>query len=178
MLNKRIDFLTSGGNPMTLLGSPVKVGEKAPDFTAIKNDLTPFTLAEVSNQIKLISAVPSIDTEVCQIQTIRFIQAVEELPDVVVLTISADLPFAQSCFCRLNGQAYHLKNMITLSDHKDLDFGLQYGLVIEELRLLSRSIMVVDHNNIIQHVEYVRELAHHVDYDAALSALKKCLAAL
>lgn len=156
------------GNPLTLLGKEVKVGDKAPAFTCLNDDLTPFTLDDVAGKVKLISVVPSIDTGVCEMQTIRFNKEASELTDVAVITISCDLPFALGRFCG----AKKIENSLTVSDHKDTSFGLNYGFLIEELRLLNRGIVVIDKENVIQYVEYVAENTNHPNYDKVLEVVK------
>lgn len=161
--------VTFKNDPVTLLGTEIKVGDDAPDFTVVSNDLSERTLADYKGKIKLISVVPSLDTGVCSEQTKRFNEEADALDNVHVLTISMDLPFAQTRWCSAEG----VKNLDTLSDHRDADFGNKYGALIKELRLLARSIFVVDANNKVVHVEYVPEVTTHPDYDAALDAAKK-----
>lgn len=170
-MDKRKNLITMGGEPMTLIGKEIKIGDKAPDFTALKTDLTPYSLKDAEDKIKIISVVPSLDTGVCELQTIRFNEMASELGDIVILTISVDLPFAQSRFCGAKG----IDKVITLSDHRDLDFGMKYGFVLEELRLLSRGIVILDRDNTVKYVEYVKEVTNHPDYDRALEEVKKLL---
>lgn len=170
-MEKRKDIVTMGGNPVTLLGPEIKVGDRAPEFTVLTNDLKPYTLKDAGDQVKIISVVPSVDTGVCQIQTTRFNKEADQLDDTIVLTISADLPFALKKFC----SAQEIDKVITLSDHKDLSFGMNYGFAIEELRLLSRGIVVLDKDNIVQYVEYVPEVTDHPNYDKALEEAKKLI---
>ncbi|WP_046176681.1 thiol peroxidase [Domibacillus indicus] len=160
--------VTFKGNPMTLIGSEVKVGDKAPDFTVLANDLSPVTLADTSGKVRLISVVPSIDTGVCDAQTRRFNEEAAKLDNVEVLTISADLPFAQKRWCAAAG----LENVKTLSDHRDFSFAERYGVGMEELRLLARSVFVIDSNDTVTYVEYVGEGTDHPNYDAAIEAAK------
>ncbi len=157
-----------GGKPVTLLGKKLNTGDKAPDFVALKQDLTPFTLKEVSEKIKIISAVPSVDTGVCELQTKRFNEEASKLKDIAILSISMDLPFALGRFCAVQG----IDKVMMLSDHKDASFGEAYGVLIEELRLLNRSIFVLDENNIIRYMEIVAENTNHPDYESALKAVK------
>jgi thiol peroxidase len=164
---ERTGEITFAGGPLTLLGEKINVGDKAPDFTALKNDLSEFKLSDVDG-IKLISVVPSIDTGVCELQTIRFNKEAGELENVNIITISVDLPFALGRFCGNKG----IDKAETLSDHKDLDFGYKYGFAIKELRLLTRGIVVVDKDNVVQHVEYVPEVTDHPDYDKALEVAR------
>ncbi len=168
-MSKRQDFLTMGGNPLTLIGSEVKVGDNGPDFTVLTGELKPYTLKDAGNKIKIISVVPSLDTGVCELQTVRFNNEVKDLKDTVVLTISVDLPFAQKRFC----DSFKIDDSVTLSDHKDLSFGMNYGFVIEELRLLSRGIVVLDQENKVQYAEYVNEVTNHPDYDKVLEKARE-----
>ena len=171
MTQTRKDVVTMKGNPLTLLGKEIKVGDQAPDFTVVQNDLQPYTLKDAGNKVKIISVVPSIDTGVCELQTIYFNEEAAALGDVLILTISVDLTFAQKRFCGAKG----IDKVITLSDHKDLSFGLQYGFVIEEFRLLSRGIVVLDRDNKVAYVEFVKEVASEPDYESAMEAVKKLL---
>ena len=168
-MNKRKGIVTMKGNPVTLLGNEVKPGDKAPDFTVLTGDLQPYSLKDAGSRVKIISVVPSLDTGVCEMQTIRFNREASGLKDTVVLTVSVDLPFAQKRFCSANG----IDHVITLSDHKDLSFGLNYGFVMEELRLLGRGIVVIDRDNTVRYVEYVREVGNHPDYEKALEEARK-----
>lgn len=170
-MEKRTGIITMGGNPMTLLGKEIKIGDKAPDFTVLTNDLSNFSLKDVEGKVKIISVVPSVDTGVCELQTTTFNEEAAKLEDVVILTISVDLPFAQKRFCSAKG----IDKVITLSDHKDLSFGLNYGFAIEELRLLARGIVILDKENIVRYVEYVNEVTNHPNYDKAVEEAKKLL---
>lgn len=161
--------ITFGGNPLTLLGKEIKVGEKAPNFTALKMDMSPFSLEEFKGKVVVISVVPSIDTPVCELQTIRFNTEAYEHGNINVITISVDLPFALNKFCANKG----VDTAITLSDHKDLDFGMKYGFVLEELRLLSRGIIVIGKDGVVNYVEYVQEITNHPDYEKAINEAKK-----
>ncbi|UCZ52283.1 thiol peroxidase [Bacillus shivajii] len=158
--------VTFKGNPVTLTGNQVKVGDKAPDFTVLANDLSEVALSDSSGKVRLISVVPSIDTGVCEQQTRKFNEEAAKLDGVEVLTISVDLPFAQKRWCAAEG----IDNLQVLSDHRDLSFGENYGVAIKELRLLSRSIFVVDSSDKVTYVEYVPEVTEHPDYNAALEA--------
>lgn len=156
-------------DPVTLLGNEIKVGDTAPNFTVLNNDLQEVSLDDYKGKKKLISVVPSIDTGVCSDQTRRFNEEAEKLDNVHVLTISMDLPFAQKRWCAAEG----IGNLDTLSDHRDADFGEKYGVLIKELRLLARSIFVVDSNDKVTYVEYVDEVSNHPDYESALEAIKQ-----
>jgi len=160
------------GNPLTLVGSPVKVGDKAPEFTVLDNDLAPKTLADYSEKVLVLSAVPSIDTPVCDMETRRFNSEAGKLgKDVKILTISMDLPFAQKRWCA----AAEIEQVQTLSDHRDASFGLAYGLLIKELRLLARAVIVLDAARTIKYMELLPEVTNEPDYDKALSAIKDLL---
>ena len=161
--------ITFKDNPMSILGTEVEVGQKAPDFSVLANDLSEYRLADAKESVKLISVIPSIDTGVCDAQTRRFNEEAGSIDNVEVLTISVDLPFAQKRWCAASG----LEHVQTLSDHKDLSFGKAYGLVMEELRLLARAVFVIDTNGTLVHVEYVSEATNHPDYEKAIAAAKE-----
>ncbi|MEK4565908.1 thiol peroxidase [Alkalihalobacillus sp. FSL R5-0424] len=161
--------ITFKDNPMTILGTEVQVGQKAPDFSVLANDLSEYRLADAKESVKLISVIPSIDTGVCDAQTRRFNEEAGTIDNVEVLTISVDLPFAQKRWCAASG----LEHVQTLSDHKDLSFGQAYGLVMEELRLLARAVFVIDTNGTLVHVEYVSEATNHPDYEKAIAAARE-----
>ncbi|WP_075590731.1 thiol peroxidase [Labilibacter marinus] len=163
--------ITFAGGKVTVLGDAVKVGDKAPEFTALSNKLEPVNLSDFDGKVKIIVVYPSIDTGVCAAQNRRFNVEANNLEDVVVLSVSVDLPFAQARFCGAEG----LDKIITLSDHKDLDFGKKYGYVIEELRLLTRGTVIIDKDNTIKYVEYVPEITNDPDYDKALEVAKGLL---
>jgi thiol peroxidase len=160
--------ITFKDSPVTLLGEQVTAGTAAPDFSVLANDLTVRTLTDYEGKKKLINVVPSLDTGVCDQQTRRFNEEAAELDNVVVITISVDLPFAQKRWCAASG----LDNVVTLSDHKDLSFGSAYGVVMEELRLLARSVFVLDTDNKVVYTEIVSEGTNHPAYDKALEAVK------
>lgn len=160
--------ITMGGNPVKLLGEEIKVGAVAPSFKAVKPDMSPFDFSELDGKMKIISVVPSVDTRICEFQTIRFNEEATQNPNVVVLTISVDLPFAQKRFCIANS----IENAIVVSDYQSLDFGMKYGFAIEGLRLLARGIVVVDAENKVRYVEYVKEIGSHPDYDKVLDFVK------
>jgi len=156
------------GNPLTLVGEEINVGDKARDFTALTKDLTPFGLKDMEGKNKLISIMPSIDTGVCELQGIRFNDEAKNLKNTVTLTITMDLPFALGRYCANKD----IDTAITLSDHKDASFGKNYGFLIEELRLLNRGIVIIDKDNTVKYVEYVEENTNHPDYDKALEVIK------
>jgi thiol peroxidase len=151
-----------------VLGPALKPGEKAPDFKAVDDSLKTVDLAGTGNGIRIFSVVPSLDTPVCDAQTKRFNEEAGKLPDVKIYSISMDLPFAQKRWCG----AYGVDHVKMVSDHRDGSFGQAYGTLIKDLRIMSRAIFVIDKNNVIRHVEYVKEVADHPDYEAALSAAR------
>jgi thioredoxin-dependent peroxiredoxin len=161
-------MVTFKGKKVTLLGNQVQVGDKAPNFTVLANDLSEVTLDDTKGSVRLISVVPSLDTGVCDAQTRRFNEEASKLDNVKVLTISVDLPFAQKRWCGAAG----VENVQTLSDHRDLSFGKAYGVAIKELRLLARAIFVVDSSDTVTYVEYVDEVTNHPNYEAAIEAAK------
>lgn len=168
-MEKRTGVVTFAGNPIALLGKEVKVGDKAPAFKLLDNGLSEKTLADYAGKVKVISVVPSLDTGVCDAQTRWFNQNISKLGEnVVVLTVSVDLPFAQKRWCGAAG----IDQVETLSDHRDLSFGENYGFVLEGLRLLSRGIVVIDKDDVVRHVEYVPEVTSAVNFDAAEAATK------
>jgi thiol peroxidase len=169
-MEKNKDKVTFGGNPVTLVGTPIKQGDEAPDFTVLDNGLNPKKLSDYEGKVRILSVFPSVDTSVCSKQNKRFNQEAANLDsNMVILALSNDLPFALNRFCDAEG----IDQVVTLSDHKDVDFGTKYGFLIEELRLLARGVVVVDQNNIVRYVEYVPEIGKEPDYEAALNAAKK-----
>jgi thioredoxin-dependent peroxiredoxin len=169
MAQERQGAITFKGNPLTLLGPEIKVGAQAPDFQVLAGDLSAVNLEKFKGKTKLISVVPSLDTPVCDQQTRRFNEEAAKFPGgVAVLTISVDLPFAQGRFCTTAG----IKNVQALSDHKETSFGLAYGALIKELRLLTRAIFIIGPDDKVQYVEYVKEVTNTPNYEAALGALK------
>lgn len=160
--------VTMRGNPVTLVGDEVKVGDKARDFTVVANDLSTVTLNDTSG-VRIFLSVPSLDTGVCDAEVRRFNEEAASLEGVKVYTISMDLPFAQARWCGAAG----VENVVTLSDHRDASFGQNWGVLIKELRLLARAVFVVDSSNTVTYVEYVPEVSSHPDYEKALAAAKE-----
>ncbi|RDW21551.1 thiol peroxidase [Oceanobacillus chungangensis] len=160
--------ITFGGESVTLPATEVKVGDQAPDFKVLSNDLQEVSLANYDGKVKLIVTVPSLDTGVCSEETKRFNEEADKLDNVQVLTVSMDLPFAQARWCAAEG----VKNLDTLSDHRDASVGKAYGVLMGEHRLLARAIFVVDSSNKVTYVEYVPEVKTHPNYEAALEAVK------
>jgi len=171
-MSEKTGVITFKGNPMTLLGPALTVGDAAPDFSVVDNGLAAASLSSYAGKVKIISAVPSLDTPVCDTETRRFNQEAAALPgNAVVLTISLDLPFAQKRWCGAAG----IDKVITLSDYRDRSFGLSYGVLIKELLLLTRAVFVVDAANIIRYIEIVPEVTGEPDYAAAIAAAKALL---
>lgn len=171
MVKERNSGITFAGDQVTILGEEIKVGDKAPNFVGIKPDMTEYSLADAGDKVKIISVVPSMDTPVCELQTINFNEMASKLDNVQIITVSVDLPFAQQRFCGAKG----IDDIVTISDHRDLDFGLKYGFVIKGLRLLARGIIVLDKDNTVRYVEYVPEVTTHPDYEMAVEEAKKLI---
>jgi thiol peroxidase len=164
---ERFGIITLKGKPLTLVGREVKVGDQAPDFEVLANDLSPFKLSSLQGKVVIISSVPSLDTPTCDIETRRFNEEAAKLgPEVAVLTISMDLPFAQKRWCGAAG----VERVTTYSDHREASFGLAYGVLIKELRLLARAVFVVDKAGVVRYLQLVKELANEPNYDEVLKA--------
>lgn len=167
-MQERKGVITFGGKPLTLLGRELAAGSQAPDFYLLAHDLSTRSLADYKGKILVLSVVPSLDTGVCDLQTKRFNNEATSLgDDVKVLTISVDLPFAQARWCGAAG----VENVETLSDHLNLNFGLAYGVAIQELRLLTRAVFVVNKSGKVTYAQIVPEVRNPVDFDAALAAV-------
>ena len=164
--------VTMGGKPLELSESMVKVGDKAPDFTALDNNMGEFKLSSTRGKVRILSAVTSLDTSICDIETRRFNEEAAKLgEEVQILTISMDLPFAQKRWCAAAG----IEQVKTLSDHKDAAFGLAYGMLIPSIRLLARAIFVLDGDDVIRYIQVVPEIAQEPDYEAVLLAVKELI---
>ena len=162
--------VTFKGNPITLTGNEVKAGQTAPDFTVLSPELKEVKLSDYKGKVVVIAVFPSVDTGVCALQLTRFNKEAANFSDnVQLLSISVDLPFALGRYCADKG----IKNALTTSDHRDLDFGHKYGFVIKELRLLARGVVIVDKDGIIKYVEYVPEISEHPNYEKALEVIKE-----
>jgi thiol peroxidase len=171
-MNERTGLVTMRGNPLTLIGQEIKPGNPAPDFESLDNELKPVRFSSFRGKVVVISAVPSLDTPVCDMETRRFNSEAATLSDdIVILTISMDLPFAQKRWCGAAG----VERVRTLSDHREAAFGTAYGLLIKELRLLTRAVLVLDRAGKINYLQIVPEVTHEPDYEAALTAAKKLL---
>jgi thiol peroxidase len=169
-MQERTGMITMKGNPLTLVGKELKVGEMAPEFIALDNNLAPVQFSSFRGKICILSSVPSLDTPVCDLETRKFNEEASRLgSDVVILTISMDLPFAQKRWCAASG----VDKVQTLSDHRDASFGTSYGVLIKELRLLARAVFLVDQKGTLQYIQMVKELTNEPDYEALLNALKK-----
>ena len=166
---ERPGIITMKGNPLTLVGSEALVGDLAPDFVVLNNDLEPVHFSSYRGKTCIISSVPSLDTPVCDTETRRFNEEAASLgPEVAVLTISMDLAFAQKRWCAAAG----IEKVETLSDHRDASFGMAYGMLIKELRLLARGVFIVDSKGILKYSQLVKEIASEPDYAAVFGALK------
>ena len=167
---ERPGLITMKGKPLTLVGQEVKVGDPAPDFTAVANDLSEFRFSSLQGQVCVLCSVPSLDTPTCDIETRTFNEEAAKLGAAVkLLTISMDLPFAQKRWCGAAG----VENLKTYSDHRDAAFGLAYGVLIKELRLLARAVFVVDQGGQVRYVQIVPELSREPDYEAVLQAVRQ-----
>jgi thiol peroxidase len=167
-MQERTGVITFFGNPLTLIGPSLEPGDAAPDATLLDNDLNPVKLSSYRGKTCIISAVPSLDTPVCDMETRRFNQEAAAMDDdTVILTVSMDLPFAQKRWCGAAGA----DKVTTLSDHLNADFGTAYGVLIKELRLLARTVYIVDKEGVVQYVQRVKENTEEPDYDAVLKAL-------
>jgi thiol peroxidase len=165
---ERPGVITRKGHPLTLVGQEVHVGDQAPDFEVLANDLNPFKLSSLKGKVVILCSVPSLDTPTCDIETRWFNEEAAKLgPNVVILTISMDLPFAQKRWCGAAG----VDRVTTYSDHREAAFGQAYGVLIKELRLLARAVFVVDQAGTVQYLQVVKELANEPDYDEVLKAV-------
>ena len=172
-MTERTGLYSFHGHPLTLVGDAVRVGDRAPGFRLLDTSFSPVTEVVLKGKVAILAAVPSLDTAVCSRESQRFNDEAAKLGSgVVVLTISMDLPYAQKRWCNDLG----IDRVKTLSDHMDAGFGLAYGVLTKETRLLARSVFVVDREGIVRYVELVPELSHEPNYDAALAAARELLA--
>ena len=161
--------VTMKGNPVTLLGNEVAIGESAPNCTLVANDLSDFELSTLKGKTVILSVVPSLDTAVCDLQTKRFNSEAANLGDTVaIVTISMDLPFAQKRWC----EATTSDQIQTLSDHRDAAFGEAYGVLVKGLRILARAVFVVDKEGVLRYKQLVSEITNEPNYDEVLEAVK------
>jgi thiol peroxidase len=171
-MQERTGIITMKGNPLTLLGPELKTGDGAPDFEVLDNNLKPVGLNAYQGKVRVLVSVPSLDTPVCDLETRRFNQEAAELgQDVAILTISMDLPFAQKRWCGAAG----VDRVVTLSDHRQASFGAAYGVLIKELRLLARTVFVVDRQGVIRYIQVVKEVGQEPDYGPVLQAVQKLI---
>jgi thioredoxin-dependent peroxiredoxin len=169
-MTERAGLLTIHGNPLTLVGDEVKVGDPAPEVELLDNDLKPVKLSSYRGKVLVIASVPSLDTPVCDLETRRFNDEAANLgPDIEILTISMDLPFAQKRWCGAAG----VKRLRTLSDHREAAFGQAYGVLIKELRLLARAVFIIDREGTVQYEQLVKEVTSEPNYEEVLQALGK-----
>lgn len=167
---ERPDVITFKGNPMTLIGPELKPGDAAPNFKVVNRALEPVSLSDFQGQVVLISAVPSLDTAVCELQTKRFNEEAAKL-NAKILTISMDLPFAARRFC----ESFQIQNIEVLSDYQQRSFATAYGLLIKELALITRAVIVIGKTSSIAHFEIVPEVTNHPDYNEAIEVAKSLL---
>jgi len=171
-MEERKGVVTIGGKPVTLLGREIKVGDKAPDFTIITKDSEPFDFKSTSGKIRLISVFLSLDTGICDTQARRFNEETASFGDKVeILNISVDLPYTQKRWCGAAG----IDKIKLLTDHRDVQFGEAYGVLVKGLRVLARAIFVIDQDDVVKYVEYLPEIGSHPDYDKAIQAVKNLL---
>ncbi|MGQ9858139.1 MAG: thiol peroxidase [Thermodesulfobacteriota bacterium] len=171
-MRERKGVITFQGNPLTLLGDEPQLGQPAPDFQALDTELATVSLSFLGGKVRVLCSVPSLDTPVCDMQTRKFNQEAVSLgPEVEVVTLSMDLPFAQRRWCASAG----VQRVRTLSDHRDASFATAYGTLIKELRLLTRAVFVVDPQGILRYSQWVGEITQEPDYDAVIQAVKSLL---
>jgi thioredoxin-dependent peroxiredoxin len=170
-MKRNSNIVTAGGKPVTLMGKLIKPGSHAKNFTAVGVDMKPVKLSDFQGKVRIISSVPSVDTDVCAQQTRRFNLEASKLGDVQIITISVDLPTALKRFCAAEG----IDKVITVSDHKETDFGIKYGFLIEEFRQLARGIIIIDQYDMVKYVEVVKETGELPDFDTAIAQAKKLL---
>lgn len=169
-MQERTGVTAMQGNPLTLMGPELKIGDKAPDFSVVANDMNPVKLSDFDSKVIVISAIPSLDTPVCDLETQRFNHEASKLGnDIKILTISMDLPFAQKRWCGAN----NVEQVITLSDHKEASFGEAFGVLIKELRLLARAVFVLDEKRIIRDIIILDDVVKEPDYDKVIEAVKQ-----
>lgn len=165
---ERPEAVSFGGKMLSVVGPMLQPGDKAPDFKLVANDLSTKSLADFAGKTRILSVVPSLDTGVCDRQTRRFNEEAAKHPDVVVLTVSMDLPFAQKRWCGAAG----VDKVFTLSDHRDGSFGAAYGTLIKDVRLEQRAVFVVDKDGVVKYAQYVVQTGTEPDYEPALAAAR------
>ena len=171
-MTERTGIVTVGGNPVTLVGKEIRPGDPAPDVELVDNEMNPVKLSSYWGKVCIVSSVGSLDTSVCDIETRRFNTEAAELgPDIAILTVSMDLPFAQKRWCGAAG----VDKVVTLSDHRNADFGNAYGVLVKENRLLARALFVVDKQGVVRYTQLVKELSDEPDYGAVLEAARELI---
>ena len=168
-MEERKGVVTFKKKPVTLIGPEIKVGQRAPDFRLLNSDMKEFSLSQSRGKVRLLSVVYSLETPVCDLQTQRFEEEAAKFPNVEMYSISMDLPFTQARYLK----EHNIRNLKVLSDHRDGSFGTAYGLLIKETRLLARSIFIIDADDMVRYVEYVKEVTQAPDYEKAIEALKE-----
>lgn len=166
---RRTGIVASAGKPLTLLGHEVAVGDRAPDFTVVDRTMKLVHLGDFAGKVRIITVFPSIDTQVCSMQVRTFNQEAAKLDNVQILAVSVDLPFALNRFCAAEG----IDKVLTLSDYQTRDFGLKYGFLIDESRLLARGTVIVDQEGTVRYVEFVKDIGDQPDYDRAVAVAKE-----
>ena len=172
-VEERVGAVTRGGTPITLLGRELKVGDQAPDFLLVNTDMGEVSLGDTGSKVRILSLVPSIDTGVCHAETVRFDEEAAKLDDIDVVTVSIDLPFALKRWAEAEGVSNHT----LLSAYRNPQFGIDYGVTMEDLRLLSRTVLILDGDNVIHYANYLPEVVAEPDYDDVLAAAKQVAAA-
>lgn len=170
-MKRTSNLVTFDGNPVTLMGKMVKTGSNAKNFIAVGADLNPVSLSRYQGKVRIISSILSVDMEICAAQTRRFNKEAANLDDVQIITISCDLPFALKRFCSAEG----IDKVSTVSDYKDADFGIKYGFLIEELRLLARGVIVIDRDDTVRYIEIVKETRNEPDYAKVLEVVRELI---
>jgi thioredoxin-dependent peroxiredoxin len=168
-MEERKGVVTFKRKPVTLIGPEIKVGQRAPEFRLLNSDMKEVSLSQSRGKVRLLSVVYSLETPICDLQTQRFEEEAAKFPNVEMYAISMDLPFAQARYQK----EHKIQNLKVLSDHRDASFGMTYGLLIKETRLLARAIFIIDSDDMVRYVEYVKEVTQAPDYDKAVEALKE-----
>ncbi len=167
-LEERKGVVTLRGKPITLLGPEIKVGQRAPDFNLLDSQMKEISLVQSKGKVRLLSVVHSLETPICDEQTKIFEEEAGKQPKVVVYSISMDLPFTQARYAK----EHNVRSSHILSDHREGSFGTAYGLLIKDLRLLARAVFIIDSDDIVRYVEYVKDVTSAPDYAKAITALK------
>jgi len=170
MTTLRKNAVTFHGEKFDLEGPELKVGDKAPtDFVLTRGDMTPTAIKDYSKNVRIIATVPSLDTSVCDLEARRFNEEAAKIPNVKIITVSMDLPFALGRWCAAAG----IDKVLTLSDYKERNFARAWGVWVPAMALLTRAVFVVDREETIRYVQYVPEMTHHPDYEKAIEAVRR-----